>query len=138
MPQILKLCLPKCFLESYFSWGHVSSKNAKSLWGYCLGRATEVHLSFEDEEPRGTEHNMTRAWYQTQGNFEWIVALVSYLFHYGTLLQNATDIITKCDSYFITVMKCDRMRQGACYKIRPFYYWQLLENASILLKNDCD
>ena len=31
---------------------------------------------------------------------------VSYLIHYDSLLQNATDIITKCDSYFIT--KCDR------------------------------
>ena len=30
----------------------------------------------------------------------------SYLIYYGSLLQNATDIITKCDSYFIT--KCDR------------------------------
>ena len=28
--------------------------------------------------------------------------MVSYLFHYNTLLQNATDVITKCDSYFIT------------------------------------
>ena len=25
---------------------------------------------------------------------------VSYLIHYDTLLQNATDIITKCNSYF--------------------------------------
>ena len=32
--------------------------------------------------------------------------MVSYLIHYDSLLQNATDIITKCDSYFIT--KCDR------------------------------
>ena len=31
---------------------------------------------------------------------------VSYLIHCDSLLQNATDIITKCDSYFIT--KCDR------------------------------
>ena len=31
---------------------------------------------------------------------------VSYLILYDSLLQNATDIITKCDSYFIT--KCDR------------------------------
>ena len=31
---------------------------------------------------------------------------VSYLMHYDSLLQNATDIITKCDSYFIT--KCNR------------------------------
>ena len=31
---------------------------------------------------------------------------VSYLIHHGSLLQNATDGITKCGSYFIT--KCDR------------------------------
>ena len=31
---------------------------------------------------------------------------VSYLIYYDSLLQNTTDIITKCDSYFIT--KCDR------------------------------
>ena len=43
----------------------------------------------------------------------------SYLTHYDSLLQNATDIITKCDSYFIT--KCD---------------WSLLQNASgFLLQN---
>ena len=28
--------------------------------------------------------------------------IVSYLIDYDTLLQNAIDIITKCDSYFIT------------------------------------
>ena len=27
---------------------------------------------------------------------------VLYLIHYGSLLKNATGIITKCDSYFIT------------------------------------
>ena len=27
---------------------------------------------------------------------------VSYLIRYDSLFQNATDIITKCDSYFIT------------------------------------
>ena len=31
---------------------------------------------------------------------------VSYLILFVSLLQNTTDIITKCDSYFIT--KCDR------------------------------
>ena len=30
-----------------------------------------------------------------------IVVVVSYLVHYDTLLQNATDITTKCNSYFI-------------------------------------
>ena len=31
---------------------------------------------------------------------------VSYSIRYDSLLQNATDVIIKCDSYFIT--KCDR------------------------------
>ena len=43
--------------------------------------------------------------------------MVPYLFHYNTLLQNATDIITKCDSYFITK-----------YAISGF----LLENATVI------
>ena len=30
----------------------------------------------------------------------------SYLIHYDSFLRNATDIMTKCNSYFIT--KCDR------------------------------
>ena len=44
---------------------------------------------------------------------------ISYLINYDSLLQNATDIITKCDSYFIT--KCDRSF--------------LLQNATVLLQN---
>ena len=36
------------------------------------------------------------------------------MIHYDTLLQNARDIITKCDSYFI--IKCD-----SYYKLRQFY-----------------
>ena len=51
---------------------------------------------------------------------------VSDLIHYGTLLQNATDVITKCDSYFIT--KCDRsLLQNAS--------GFLLQNATVLLQN---
>ena len=67
------------------------------------------------------------------------VLTVSYLVHYDTLLQNAADIIAKCDSYFIT--KCDKsydkMRQVFYYKMWQFYYKirQLLQNASILLQN---
>ena len=43
---------------------------------------------------------------------------VSYLSQFDSLLQNATDFITKCNSYFIT--KYDR---------------SLLQNATVLLKN---
>ena len=51
---------------------------------------------------------------------------VSYLIRYDSLLQNATDVITKCDSYFIT--KCDRsLLQNAS--------GFLLQNAAVLLQN---
>ena len=48
------------------------------------------------------------------------------MIHYDSLLQNAKDNITKCDSYFIT--KCDRsLLQNA-----PGF---LLQNATVLLQN---
>ena len=50
----------------------------------------------------------------------------SYLTHYNSLLQNSTDIITKCDSYFVT--KCGRsLLQNAT--------GFLLQNATVLLQN---
>ena len=51
---------------------------------------------------------------------------VLYLIRYDSLLQNATDIITKCDSYFIT--KCNR---SLLQNMSGF----LLENATVLLQN---
>ena len=48
------------------------------------------------------------------------------MIHYETLLQNATDIITKCDNYFIT--KCDRVFQQ---NVSGF----LLQNATVILQN---
>ena len=52
--------------------------------------------------------------------------MASYLIRYDSLLQNATDIMTKCDSYFIT--KCDRnLLQNAS--------GFLLRNATALLQN---
>ena len=51
---------------------------------------------------------------------------VSYLIHYHNLLQKVTDIIKKCDSYFIK--KCDRsLLQNAS----GFF----LQNATVLLQN---
>ena len=51
---------------------------------------------------------------------------VSYLIRYASLLQNATDIITKCDSYFIT--KCDKTLLQNASDL-------LLQNATVLLQN---
>ena len=52
--------------------------------------------------------------------------MVSYLVHYDTLLQNTTDIITKCVRCVIT--KCDSYYKARrfCYKMR-----HLLQNASV-------
>ena len=53
------------------------------------------------------------------------MVLVSGLVPYKTLLQNATDIITKCNSYFIR--KCDKsllQNVSGC----------LLQTATVLLK----
>ena len=45
-----------------------------------------------------------RTQYQAQRNLVLVVIVVvmSYLVHYNTLLQNATDPIINCDSFFIT------------------------------------
>ena len=43
---------------------------------------------------------------------------VSYLIRYDSLLQNATDAITKCDSYFIT--KYDKVY----YKMRQVFHYK--------------
>ena len=47
------------------------------------------------------------------------MVLISQLFHYYALLENKTDVITKCNNYLIT--KCDK---------------SLLQNASGFLKQN--
>ena len=56
---------------------------------------------------------------------------VSYLVHYNTLLQNATDFITKCDSYFIT--ECDKILFQNVSDVLPQN--TLLQSTSMLLQN---
>ena len=51
---------------------------------------------------------------------------VSYLIHYDSLLQNATDIIIKCDSYFITECDSSLLQNTSGF---------LLQNATILFQN---
>ena len=48
------------------------------------------------------------------------------MIHYDSFLQNATDIITKCDSYVIT--KCER----SSLQNTPGF---ALQNATVLLQN---
>ena len=58
---------------------------------------------------------------------------VSYLIRYDSLLQNAADVITKCDSYFIP--KCDRslLQNASGFLLQKATV--LLQNAAILLQN---
>ena len=79
-------------------------ENFKSFWSMCSGKG------LKDIEHSMSIENLILGVYSVT---------VSYLIRCDSLLQNATDIITKCDSYFIT--KCDR---------------SLLQNASdFLLQN---
>ena len=90
------------------------------------GRVTKIAPFFppfsKDEGLRDIGHIMSI------GNliFGVNIVAVSYLIRYGSLLQNATDIITKCDSKFIT--KCDK---SLLQNVSGF----LLQNATILLQN---
>ena len=98
---------------------------------------------FKDKGLKDIRHNMST------GNLILVVnsVTVSYLICYNSLLQNATDVITKCDSYFFS--KCDRsLLQNAStfyYKMRQFYYKMRqssqiattsLQNATVITKCD--
>ena len=87
----------------------ISGENSKPFWSMRSGL-------------KDTGHGMSI------GNLHLGVSsvTVSYLIRYDTLLQNATDIITKCDSYFNT--KCDR---SLLQNTSGF----LLQNATVLLQN---
>ena len=51
---------------------------------------------------------------------------VSYFIRYESLLQNMKDIITKCNSYFITKCKRSLLQNASGF---------LLQNATVLLQN---
>ena len=75
----------------------ISDKNLTPFWSILSGRVTKIpppspQLS-KDEGLRDIGHSMSI------GNLILSVSsvTVSYLIHYDSLLQSATDIITKCD-----------------------------------------
>ena len=85
----------------------ISGKNFKPFWSVPSGRVTKIHPSLpsslsKDEGLKNIGHSMSIR------NLIFGVnsVTVSYLIRYESLLQNATDVITKWDSYFIT--KYDR------------------------------
>ena len=58
---------------------------------------------------------------------------VSDLIHYGTLLQNATDVITKCDSYFIVKRDRSLLQNASGFLLQIATV--LLQNVTVLLQN---
>ena len=60
------------------------------------------------------------------------------MIHYDSLSQNATDIITKYDSYFITKYDSFLTKCYSYYKVRLFYYkmQELFQNATFI--TNCD
>ena len=58
--------------------------------------------------------------------WESIVVVAFYFVYYDTLLQNPTDIIAKCDGYFITKSDKKLLQNMSAF---------LLQNAAVLLQN---
>ena len=102
-----------------------------------------MYTPFKDKELRVIVFKIRL---DTTGNVIWesIVVAVSHLVYYNTLLQNATDFITKWGSYFITkcvnffITKCDGFitKSKSYYKTQQFYckMRQLLQNATAQTK----
>ena len=74
-----------------------------------LGGVTEMHPSSKDKELRGIGNSIlgnSMVLDRKKTYCDLTVVAVSYLVHYATLLQNATDFVIKCKNYFIT--KCGK------------------------------
>ena len=84
----------------------ITDKNLIPFWSILSGRVTKVPPP--SPPLRDIGHSIRI------GNLILSVSsvTVSYLIHYDSLLQNATDIITKCDRYYY------KMRQLFYYKMR--------------------
>ena len=105
--------------EVFLAWFKFQKfENFKPFRSIRSGRVTKIPPPFpplcKDKWLMGIPHSMSIE------NQILSVSGVTFspLVHYDSLLQNATYIITKCDSYFIT--KCDR---------------SLLQNATVLIED---
>ena len=107
----------------------IPGENSILFWSIRSGRVTKIHSPSSslsnDERLKNIGHNMSIRNLIFRVNS----AAVSYLIRYDNLLQNATDVITKCDT------KCGtRLLQntsGFDHKMR-----QLLQNATFV--KNCD
>ena len=112
------------WLLNFASMVQISDENFKPFWNMRLGEWQKYNPPspslFKDGGIKNIGHSMSIR------NLVFGVnsVTVSYLIRCNSLLQIVTDVITKCDSYFIT--KCDRsLLQNAAF---------LLQNATVLRK----
>ena len=105
---------------------------------YTLPLRTKGKRTLGTKRLYGTGHNEISFW----GS---IGVQASHLVHYNSLLQDSTDIIIKCNSYFI--IKCNKslfrnalgfLIKNAAFitKLRQFYHKmrQLLQNPTFITK----
>ena len=83
-----------------------------------------MYTPFKDKELRVIVFKIKL---DTTGNVIWesLVVAVSHLLHYNTLLQNATDFITKWGSYFIPKRDKSLLQNASTF---------LSQNATVLLQ----
>ena len=131
MFQISNLSVPKCFCQNEVlsAWFKFQVKIPT-----CSGVRRESDKNTpvpptplsKDEGLKDIRHSMS-----IRNQFLVVNSVtVSYLTRYDSLLQNGTDIITKCDSYFITkcvrffITKCDSLitKCDSFNKLRQLYY----------------
>ena len=114
--------------EVLLAWFKFQAKNSKLFWSMGSGRMTKyTPLSpplSTDKGLKDIRHSMRIR----NLMFGDSCVIVSYLILCDSLLQNATDIITKCDSYFIT--KCDSSltKCDVYYKLRQYRHYNLIQH----------
>ena len=84
----------------------ISDKNSNSFWNIRSGRVTKI---LPPSPPFSKDEGLRDSWHSMSiGNLILGVhsVTVSHPIHCDSLLPKTTDVISKCDSYFIT--KCDR------------------------------
>ena len=100
-----------------------SGENSKPFWSMRSGRVTKIYPSSpplsKDEGLKNIGHSMSIR------NLIFGVnsVTVSDLIRYDSSLQNATDVITICDSYFITKRDRNLLQSASGF---------LLQNATVL------
>ena len=116
----LNLSLPKCFYGSFVNKTQNLWENSTPFWKLRLGKEPSVRPPSNGEGLCDIQHSMSIV-------LDTRLHLVKYLIYYDTLVQNAIDIITKCNNYLIT--KCGR-------SLLLYNTTVLLQNATAITKSD--